>query len=399
MPLTDVKIRQAKPGAAPIKMADSGGLYLEVRTNGSKLWRYRYRLDRKENVFAIGAYPEVSLAEARIERDVARDHVRAGRHPSHVRQTEKAMQLAENRNTFKAVAEEWIKDRLGQRSTTYQNQCQRAFANDVYPGIGRLPIREITAAQVLAILKKMDARGATTLALQVRQWISAVFRYGVATLRADADPAAALKGAIQRKAINHSQPMSLEQLGEYMAAVDRYGGHRGTLIALKLLPMLFTRTGELRCARWEEFDLDGALWEIPAERMKMRRKHLVPLPPQAIELLRELRRITAGDLLFPGLRDPSRPISPTTLNRALEYLDMAGWHCHDFRATASTHLYEMGRWRSEVIETQLAHAERNKVRAAYNHAQYLDERRELMCIWADSFTSGTANELNGSAGR
>lgn len=390
MPLTDVKIRQAKPGAAAFKLTDSAGLYLEVRPNGSKLWRYRYRLDRKENLFAIGSYPEVSLADARAERDIARDHVRAGRHPSHVRQTEKAKQLAENRNTFKAVAEEWIEDRLGQRTATYQNQCQRAFANDVYPAIGRLPMRDITAAQVLAILKKMDARGATTLALQVRQWISAVFRFGVATLRADADPAAALKGAIQRKAINHSQPMSREQLGEYMAAVDRYKGHRGTVIALKLLPMLFTRTGELRCARWHEFDLDRALWEIPAERMKMRRKHLVPLPPQALELLRELRLITAGELLFPGLRDPYRPISPTTLNRALEYLDMKGWHCHDFRATASTHLYEMGRWRGEVIEMQLAHAERNKVRAAYNHAQYMDERVQMMEKWA-GFLLGNEN--------
>lgn len=382
MPLTDVKIRQAKPGTSPIKMTDGGGLHLEVKPNGSKLWRYRYRLDGKENTFAIGAYPDVSLADARAERDVAREHVRAGRHPSHVRQTEKATQLAENRNTFKVVAEEWIEDRLGQRSQTYRDQCRRAFVNDVYPAIGRMPMREITAAQVLAILRKMDGRGATTLALQVRQWISAVFRFGVATLRADADPAAALKGAIQRKAINHSQPMSREQLGQYLAAVDRYKGHRGTVIALKLLPMLFTRTGELRCARWSEFDLDGAMWEIPAERMKMRRKHLVPLPRQAVELLRELRKITAGELLFPGLRDPSRPISPTTLNRALEYLDMRGWHCHDFRATASTHLYEMGRWRAEVIELQLAHVERNRVRAAYNHAQYLDERREMMCVWA-----------------
>lgn len=382
MPLTDVKIRQAKPGAAPFKMTDGGGLHLEVKPSGSKLWRYRYRLDGKENTFAIGAYPDVSLADARAERDVAREHVRAGRHPSHVRQTEKATQLAENRNTFKVVAEEWIEDRLGQRSQTYRDQCRRAFVNDVYPAIGRMPMREITAAQVLAILRKMDGRGATTLALQVRQWISAVFRFGVATLRADADPAAALKGAIQRKAINHSQPMSREQLREYLAAVDRYKGHRGTVIALKLLPMLFTRTGELRCARWSEFDLDGAMWEIPAERMKMRRKHLVPLPDQAVSLLRELRKITAGELLFPGLRDPSRPISPTTLNRALEYLDMKGWHCHDFRATASTHLYEMGRWRGEVIELQLAHVEQNRVRAAYNHAQYLDERREMMCVWA-----------------
>lgn len=388
MPLTDVKIRQAKPGAVPLKLTDGAGLYLEVKPSGSKLWRYRYRLAGKENVFAIGAYPEVSLSEARAERDAARELVRAGRHPSHVRQTEKAKQLAENRNTFKVVAEEWIEDRLAQRSATYRDQCRRAFANDVYPAIGRMPMREITAAQVLAILNRMDGRGATTLALQVRQWISAVFRFGVATLRADADPAAALKGAIQRKPINHSQAMTREQLGEYLAAVDRYKGHKGTVIALRLLPMLFTRTVELRCATWSEFDLDGALWEIPAERMKMRRRHLVPLPVQAVELLRELRRITAGDLLFPGLRDPSRPISPTTLNRALEYLDMKGWHCHDFRATAATHLYESGRWRPEVIEAQLAHAERSKTRAAYNHAQYLAERREMMQAWANSVSQG-----------
>ncbi|MCY1522096.1 Prophage integrase IntS [compost metagenome] len=354
-----------------------------MRPNGSKLWRYRYRLGGKENLFAIGAYPDVSLSEARIERDTARDHVRAGRHPSHVRQTEKAKQLAENRNTFKVVAEEWIEDRLGQRAETYRGQCRRAFANDVYPAIGRMPMREITAAQILVILNKMAERGAVTLALQIRQWISAVFRYGVATLRADADPAAALKGAIQRRPINHSRAMSQKELAEYLAAVDRYRGHRGTVIALKLLPMLFTRTVELRCAQWSEFDLDGALWEVPAERMKMRRKHLVPLPVQAVELLKELRKITGGELLFPGLRDPGKPISPATLNRALEYLDMKGWHCHDFRATASTHLHEMGRWRPEVIEMQLAHAEQSKTRAAYNHAQYLPERIDMMQFWAD----------------
>lgn len=383
MPLTDVKIRQAKPCAAPIKLTDGGGLYLEVRPNGSKLWRYRYRIDGRENVFAIGAYPDVSLSNARSERDLAREHVRAGRHPSHVRQTEKAQQIAENRNTFQVVAGEWIADRLGKRSATYRNQCERAFKADVYPRIGRLPMREITAAHVLDILTRMDKRSATTLALQVRQWISAVFRYGVATLRADADPAAALKGAIERKPINHSKAMTREELAQYYRAVANYRGHRVTVIALRLLPMLFTRTVELRCACWEEFDLDNALWEIPAERMKMRRRHLVPLPTQAVELLRELRSITAGDLLFPGLRDPSRPISATTLNRALEYLDMAGWHCHDFRATASTHLYEMGIWRAEAIEMQLAHAERNRSRAAYNHAQYLDERRAMMQAWTN----------------
>lgn len=382
MPLTDIKIRQAKPGAAVVKLTDGAGLYLEVRPNGSKLWRYRYRIAGRENVYAVGAYPDVSLSDARAERDVAREHVKAGRHPSHVRQTEKAQQLAENRNTFKVVAQEWIEDRLGKRSAAYRRQCERAFAADVYPRIGRLPMREITAALVLDVLRTMDKRGATTLALQVRQWISAVFRFGVSTLRADADPAAALKGAIERKAINHSKPMSKADLDQYHAAVSQYKGHRVTVIALRLLPMLFTRTVELRCARWEEFDLDAALWVIPAERMKMGRKHLVPLPTQAVELLRELRRITPGELCFPGLVSPDKPLSPTTLNRAFEYLNMGGWHCHDFRATASTHLHESGRWRAEVIEMQLAHAERNKTRAAYNHAQYLEERRQLMQEWA-----------------
>ncbi|MEL7941015.1 tyrosine-type recombinase/integrase [Pseudomonas delhiensis] len=383
MPLTDVKIRQAKPGASPIKLTDSGGLFLEVRPSGSKLWRYRYRIGKKENIYAIGAYPDVSLADARAERDVARGHVKAGRHPSHVRQTEKAKQLAENRNTFKAVAEDWIEKRLAKRTEKYRDQVERAFQGNVYPVIGRLPMREITAAQVLDIMRRMDGRGASAYALQVRQWISAVFRYGVATLRADADPAAAVKGAVERGEINHSQPMSRKQLGIYLNAVDQYRGFRVTVIALRLLPILFTRTVELRVARWPEFDLKGALWEIPPERMKMRRPHLVPLPRQALELLDELRSITGGELLFPGLKDPTRPISPTTLNRAMEYMGLKGWHCHDFRATANTHLDEMKRFRERVIDVQLAHKEKDKTRAAYNHAVYLDERREMMQVWAD----------------
>jgi len=383
MPLTDVKIRQAKPGDTPIKLTDSGGLFLEVRPNGSKLWRYRYRLAGKENTFAIGAYPDVSLSDARAERDEAKALVKAGRHPSHVRQTEKAKQLAENKNTFKAVAEEWIDERLTKRTEKYRDQIRRAFEGNVYPVIGRLPMREITAAHILEIMRRMDGRGASAYALQVRQWVSAVFCFGVVTLRADADPAAAVKGAVERGEINHSQPMSREQLGTYLAAVDRYKGFRGTVIALRLLPMLFTRTIELRAARWSEFDLDSALWTVPAERMKKRRVHLVPLPTQAIDLLRELRGITGGELLFPGLKDPTQPLSATTLNRAMEYMGLKGWHCHDFRATANTHLEEMKRFRPKVIDVQMAHKEKDKTKAAYNHAVYLDERREMMQAWAD----------------
>ncbi|MDU9415183.1 tyrosine-type recombinase/integrase [Pseudomonas sp. zfem005] len=383
MPLTDVKIRQAKPGDAPIKMTDGGGLVLEVRPNGSKLWRYRYRLAGKENLFAIGSYPEVSLADARAERDMARVHVKAGRHPSHVRQTEKALQLAENRNTFKAVADEWIQQRLSKRTERYRDQISRAFESNVYSYIGRLPMREITAAHVLDVMRRMDERGASVYALQVRQWISAVFCFGVVTLRADADPAAAVRGAVERGEINHSRPMSREQLGIYMDAVKRYKGFRVTVIALQLLPLLFTRTVELRAARWPEFDLDNALWTVPAARMKKRRIHLVPLPSQALALLRELREITPGDLLFPGLKSPTQPLSPTTLNRAMEYMGLKGWHCHDFRATANTHLEEMKCFRTQVIDIQMARKDKDKTRASYNHAAYLDERRVMMQAWAD----------------
>lgn len=383
MALTDIKIRQAKPGATVIKLTDSAGLYLEVSLSGSKLWRYRFRIAGKENTYAIGAYPDVSLSAARAERDIARGLVKAGRNPSHVRQTEKAQQLTENRNTFKVVAQEWIEKRLAQRTGKYRDQIDRAFVNDVYPKIGRLPLREITAAQVLQIITDMDKRGATTLALMVRQWISAVFCYGVSTLRADADPAAAVRGAVKRGEINHSRPMDMEELSQYFKAVESYRGHRGTVIALYLLPFLFVRTVELRLAEWSEFDLDNALWQVPSKRMKMRRLHLVPLPAFALKLLTELRSMTSGKYLFPGMKHPAQTISPTTLNRALEYMNLRGWHCHDFRATASTHLYESGMWRAEAIEMQLAHKEPNKGKAAYNHAKYLEERVKMMDWWAN----------------
>ncbi|KWS53739.1 MULTISPECIES: tyrosine-type recombinase/integrase [Pseudomonas syringae group] len=387
MALTDIKIRQAKPGAAAIKLTDSAGLFLEVRPNGSKLWRYRFRIAGKENTYAIGVYPDVTLSAARTERDIARGLVKAGRNPAHVRQTEKAQQITENRNTFQLVAQEWIEKRLAQRTEKYRDQIERAFVNDVYPKIGRLPLREITAAQVLQIITNMDKRNATTLALMVRQWISAVFCYGVSTLRADADPAAAVRGAVKRGEINHSRPMDMEELGQYFKAVANYKGHRGTVIALYLLPFLFVRTVELRLAEWAEFDLDNALWQIPSKRMKMRRLHFVPLPPFALKLLTELRSITAGKYLFPGMRHPNQTISATTLNRAFEYMGLRDWHCHDFRATASTHLYESAAWRAEVIELQLAHNEPNKGKAAYNHAKYMDERVRMMNWWAEKLTA------------
>lgn len=277
MPLTDVKIRQAKATDKALKLADSAGLYLEVKPNGSKLWRYRYRIAGRENLYAIGDYPSVSLADARKARDDARDLIKQGRHPAHARQSERTQQINANALTFKAIAEEWIAKKRSRWAPYYLLQIQRGMKNDIYPRIGRLPIRSVTAADVLAILDRASKRGAETVALNLRQWCSAVFRYAVATLRADHDPAAALRGAVIRPPVNHSRPMEGEEVAVFVRKLDRYGGHRITVLALRLLLLTFVRTVEMRKAEWSDINLAAAEWRIPPEKMKMRRLHIVPL--------------------------------------------------------------------------------------------------------------------------
>ena len=388
MPLTDARIRTTKPGDKPIKLADGGGLYLEVRPSGRKLWRYRYRIADKENLFAIGEYPEISLAEARSEHDKARSLVKQGVHPSHNRQTERLTTQLANANTFEAVAAEWKSKKAGHWTPYYRRQVENFLEADVFPYIGKLPIRSVTAAHLLEIIRRIEGRGAATVALLVRQWSSAIFRYAVATLRADSDPAAALRGAIHRPKVEHRKPLTKGQIKDFIGALDKYGGYRTTVIALHLLLLTFVRTVELRKALWSEFDLDNAEWRIPAERMKMREPHIVPLSKQAVELLRELQTHTGGrGMLFPNYRRPKDCMTATTLNRALERMGFngkgsIGFSAHGFRATASTLLNEVG-YRSDVIERQLAHAERDKVRASYNHAEYMVERKAMMQAWAD----------------
>ena len=388
MPLTDAKIRNTKPADKPLKLTDGGGLYLEVRPTGTRLWRLRYRIDGKENVFAIGGYPEIGLADARDAREKAKPLIRQGIHPSHNRQAERLANSAANANTFEAVAREWIKKKAPSWTPYYLRQVERFMAADVFPFVGKLPIRNVSAAHLLEILNRIEGRGAATVALLVRQWSSAVFRYAVATLRADADPAAALKGAIHRPKVQHHKPLTRDQIAEFSKALEQYGGYRATVIALRLMLLTFVRTVELRKAEWIEFDLDRAEWRIPAERMKMREPHIVPLSSQAVALLRELATHTGGRRqLFPNLRNPNEYMTATTLNRALERMgfngkDSIGFSAHGFRATASTMLNEMG-FRADVIERQLAHAERNKVRASYNQAEYLEERRQMMQAWAE----------------
>lgn len=387
--LTDAKIRNAKSNTKPIKLTDSGGLHLEIRPTGAKLWRYRYRIAGKENTFAIGEYfndkhaGHVSLSDARSERDRARVLVKQGIHPSHNRQSVRIARQSENANTFEAVAREWLIKKAEGWTATYLRQVQRSLNADVFPFIGSLPIRNVTAAHLLEIVRRVERRGAETVALLIRQWCSAIFQYGASTLRCDSDPTTALRRAIHRPKVEHSKPLSREQLTAFVGALDSYSGHRTTAIALHLMLLTFVRTVELRAARWDEFDLDRSEWRIPTERMKMRIPHLVPLSQQAMELLRELHTYTGQcEFLFPNYRRPQSFMAATTLNRALERIGFNDFSAHGFRSTASTTLNEMG-FRFDVIEKQLAHQPRDRVRAAYNTAEYLPERKTMMQQWAD----------------
>jgi len=401
MALTDTKIRNAKASDKPQKLTDAGGLYLEVRITGAKLWRYRYRIAKKENVFALGEYarePEgeteaakaariahgsLTLAEARTARDKCRGLVKQGIHPAHNRQAQLVGQVAENANTFEAVATAWIASRA-KWSPYYRKQIERTLRVDAYPYIGTLPMRSIKPAHLLAIVERIEGRGAATLAILLLQWLSAIFRFAVLKLLADTDPAAALRGAIDRPKVSHKKPLSKTDIPVFMKALSSYGGYRITVIAIRLLMLTFVRPGELRQAEWKEFDLNAALWNIPASRMKMREPHTVPLSAQAIELLRELNKYSGGqDYLFPNLRTPKTCMTITTLNRALERMGYGGiFSAHGFRATASTILNELN-YRSDVIERQLAHKEKNAIRNAYNRAEYLPERVAMMQAWAN----------------
>ncbi len=392
MSLTDAKIRATKPSDKPIKLADGAGLYLEVRPSGKKLWWYRYRILGKENLFAIGEYgdakPKIGLAEARAAARSARALVKEGVHPSHDRKTAQLANNAENANTFEVVASEWMEKTKAGASAYYRKQIVRVFSADVYPAIGKLAIRKVTAAHILKIMRSAEARGAMAVAANIRQWCSAVFRYGVATLRLEVDPAAALRGAIARPKTKHAKALTADEIKFFIKGLESYGGYRTTVIALELMLLTFVRTVELRQAEWTEFDFENAEWRIPAQRMKMKEQHLVPLSRQSLKLLIELKTYTGGRKhLFPNQRNPQTCMTNTTLNRALERMgfcgrDGIGFSAHGFRATASTMLHEAGH-SGDVIERQLAHAERSKARAAYNHAQFLPDRRRMMQEWAD----------------
>ena len=391
IPLTDTKCRNAKPLEKVYKLQDGQGLYLEVRPTGVKVWRYRYWLTpEKDGIYTIGEYPGVSLSDARRERERVRELVKSGQNPTQVRKNERWLAMDESIQTFEVVAREWMASNADHWSVTYARQVKRALEADVFPKIGTMPIKSVTSAHILKIIRGVESRGANSIAMLIRQWCGQIYRYAIATLRADIDPTAALYGAIKRKPVRHNPPLPKEEMSGFLKNLDDYGGFRPTKIAIKLMLLTFLRTVELRNAEWSEFDFESAEWRVPSARMKMKRQmlpgecHIVPLSRQAIELLEELKQYTGGrPYLFPNVRQPRTCMTSTTINAALDSMGYRGkLSGHGFRSTASTLLHEMG-WRSAIIERQLAHAERNKVAAAYNHAEYLPERREMMQAWAD----------------
>ena len=394
MPLTDKAAKNAKPGvhpktgptSKPYKLSDGAGLYLEVMPTGAKYWRLKYRHAGREKRLALGVYPEVTVAAARIAREGARADIRAGNDPSAERRSKRAHDALIGRETFGVVAAEWLATkRAGMAPAT---EIKARWFLDLASELNHKPMATMTPRDILDLLRKIEARGTVETAHRVKQRIGQIFRYAIAEHRPGvtrditADIRDSLAPVVTKNRAAVTDPATVADL---IRTIHTYAGQPATEAALKLAPLLFARPGNLRAMEWSELDLDGSEWRIPAGKMKMRESHVVPLATQAVAILRDLQRLTGTvRYCFPSLRTPDRPMSENTINAALRRLgfDKDTMTGHGFRALASTRLNEMG-WAPDVIERQLAHAERNKVRAAYNRAQYLAERRTMMQAWAD----------------
>lgn len=395
MPLNDIACKQAKPREKAYKLADAKGLYLEVAPSGGKWWRLKYRIGGKEKRISLGVYPEVSLKEAREKCDVARKQIASGIDPSDQRKAAKLAGAEDAANSFEVVAREWFAKYSPSWVASHSTKIIRRLEKDIFPWIGSRPISTVTAPDLLAALRRIESRGAIETAHRAQQNCGQIFRYAIATGRAERDPAADLRGALAPvKEKHHASITDPKAIGELLRAISGYQGSFITMCALRLAPLFFVRPGELRKAEWAEFNLDGAEWRIPAERMKMREQHIVPLSSQALAILKELQPITGkGRYVFPGARTNGRPMSENTVNAALRRLGYASDEMtgHGFRSMASTLLNEQG-WHRDAIERQLAHAERNAVRAAYNYAEHLPERRRMMQAWANYLDAITVSE-------
>lgn len=385
-PLTDLRCRTARytSNGTGNKLFDGGGLFLELRASGAKKWRLKYRFNGKENLLTFGDYPLVSLAEARAKRDEAKRTLAAGLDPAMQRDMSRHAQIVAAQNTFETVAREWHEMQRGTWSVDHAHRVMDRLEKDVFPHLGRRPISEISAPELLAVIRRIESRGALETSRKTHQTCGQVFRYAIAVGKAERDPSPDLRGALKTRAVKNMARVSEGELPELLAAIDGYDGDRRTKLALRLLSLTFVRTVELRFAEWSEFDLERAEWRIPAPRMKMRQPHIVPLSRQALAVIQAIGDTTTNKRwLLPSPRNPEQPISENTILYALYRMGFHGRMTgHGFRGLASTVLNERG-FNPDWIERQLAHTEQNSIRAAYNHAQHLPERHRMMQWWAD----------------
>ncbi|HFP7858219.1 DUF4102 domain-containing protein [Morganella morganii subsp. morganii] len=402
MALTDAKLRTLKPKEKVYRLGDSAGLYIEVAVNGSRYWRMKYRFLGKEKRLAFGVYPEVTLAEAREKRDAARKLLASGSDPAEAKKIAKAAQQANAENTFEAIAREWHTSKADRWSLRYRDEIIDTFEKDIFPYIGKRPIAEIKPLELLETLRKMEKRGALEKMRKVRQRCGEVYRYAIITGRAEYNPAPDLATALTPPKKQHFPFLTAEELPYFLKDLAGYTGSVITKTATKIILLTAVRTQELRFARWQDIDLEKGIWEIPAEVMKMKRPHIVPLSEQVVMLFKQLEPISKHHpLVFIGRNDPRKPISKESINQVIELLGYKGRLTgHGFRHTMSTILHEQG-FNSAWIETQLAHVDKNAIRGTYNHAQYLEGRRKMMQWYADYIDSlrNGGNILHGNFNR
>lgn len=384
MKLTNIQCKSAAPKSKQYKLTDGNGLFLLIMPNGGKYWRMNYRFDGSSKTLSFGVYPEVSLIDAREKRDHARKQIADGIDPSRLKRQEKIIRSVKAGNSFEAITREYYDSKEGVLTRSYIDRTISSFENHVFPYIGSDPIKDITSPELLNILRIIQDKGKVDLAHRTLQRCGQVFRFAIATCRAERDISQDLRGALKTVKKQHLKSLGEDELPDFFDRLEAQSAQPLTKLALKLLILTFTRTIEIRGAKWDEFDLKKRRWQIPAERMKMREKHLVPLSNQSMSILGKIKALELNsEFIFPNVNNPDRMMSENTMLYCLydmKYRNKAT--CHGFRSTASTILNEHG-FDPDVIEKQLAHEPRNKVRAAYNHAKYMDDRIEMMQWWGD----------------
>lgn len=383
--LTATACKNFKPLDKQYKKFDAHGLYLLVMPNGSKYWRLKYQFLKKEKHLPLGVYPEISLAEAREKQAEARKLAANGEDPTLAKLKAKRVAILGQANNFEAIAREWLDTNRSRWDETYANRTHVLLQKDIFPLIGKMPIADITTPDILAIIRQVERRGALDVATRAKQRCAAIFQHAIETGRATINPASGMRNVVQKLPVEHRKHLPAEELPHFLALLD--ANNRDsiiTTIALRMLLLTFVRSGELRGAKWAEFDFAKSLWNIPSERMKMKSPHVVPLSKQVLALIEQLRPISGHrEHLFPNAHNPRDCMSENAMGYCMNRMGYHGKASpHGFRGTASTILNEQG-YRSEIIECQLAHQERDQVRRAYNHAKYLDDRRKMMQDWAD----------------